>query len=425
MDILNAARRRLRLGWIWDSLREGLWFIPATALVLSVLVAELARIFDDRLAAPSWFETDAQSGQALLGAIATATLTLTGLVFSITMLVLQLASSQLSPRVMRRFLRDRNNQVVLGLFIATFAYALLALRNVKADSVPSFSVWLGFVMAMASVVAFVHYMDHMAKSIRTSSVISGIGNETRDTIERSYSEPIPIAGDAEMPEWVERIELEVTWEGRAGVLAHIDVQRLVEIARARSARVVVLRIVGEFIPSGSALFGVQGQILAEDIEDLRASAAIGEERTMMSDAAFGLRQLVDIGQRALSPGVNDPTTAVQALDQIHDILRCLATRALGPRFGRDEDGEVRVVVPRPDWDSFVGLGVDELRRSGRESLQPNRRLRYLLEDVLTVAPPARQRPLRTQLAVLDEALPEAFPSAYDRSLASRPSARGH
>jgi uncharacterized membrane protein len=422
---VSTVARRLRLGWVWDSLREGLWFIPAIALVVSVLVAEMARIFDGRLAAPSWFETDAESAQALLGAIATATLTLTGLVFSITMLVLQLASSQLSPRVMRRFLRDRNNQVVLGLFISTFAYALLALRNVKADSVPSFSVWLGFMMAMISVVAFVHYMDHMAKSIRTSSVISGIGDETRATIERSYPDPIPIEGDAGMPDWAEHPELQVTWEGRAGVLAHVDLEHLEKIARRRSARVVVLRMVGDFVPHGSALFGVQGQLLAEDITELRMAAAVGDERTMMSDVGFGLRQLVDIGERALSPGVNDPTTAVQALDQIHDVLRCLATRALGPELGRTEGGDVSVAVPRPDWETFVGIGADELRRSGRESLQTNRRLRHLLEDLLTVAPPARQTPLRTQLALLDEALPSAFPLAYDRNLASRASPRGH
>ena len=415
---------RLTLSGIADGLRESLWFIPAIALVLAVLVAELSPIFDDVLVAPPWYSTDAESARALLGAIATATLTLTGLVFSITMLVLQLTSSQLSPRVMGRFLRDRHNQVVLALFISTFAYALLALRSVEEEEVRTFSVWVGFAMAMVSVVAFIHYIDHMAKSIRASTVIAEIATETRGTIERMYPDPVE-SDREESGDWLDDPDTQVAWTGKAGVVTDVDIEAMREIARRRGVRLALIPMVGDFVPSGAPVFNVWGALGEEDADDLQSTARLARERTPVRDVGFGFRQLVDIAERALSPGVNDPTTAVQAIDQIHDLLRRLATRELGPEVRRDDEGEAVAIVRHPGWDAFVGLAVDEIRISGQGSLQTNRRLRFLLEDVMTVAPPRRQNALRIQLTLLDEGLQRGFDLALDRDAASRASARGH
>ncbi|MCB9484382.1 MAG: DUF2254 domain-containing protein [Dehalococcoidia bacterium] len=414
-----------RVGSVWDSLRESLWFLPAIALAVSVMVAEAAPALDDHLASPWWFSTDADSARSLLSAIATATLTLTGLVFSITMLVLQLTSSQLSPRVMRRFLRDRNNQIVLALFISTFAYALLALRNVETESVPTFSVWLGFAMAMVSVGAFVRYIDHMAHAIRASSIISGIGEETRETIDRLY--PDPIEGDPDGHEqWpAGRPDREVAWAGGPGVLTNVSLDRIEEVAERCGARIAIVPMVGDFLPSGAPAFQAWGMLDEEATGELNETLVVGSERTMLRDAAFGLRQLVDIAERALSPGVNDPTTAVQAIDQLHDLLRRLAGRELAPEVRRDGDGRWRALLRHPSWDDFVALGVDEVRLSGRTSLQTNRRLRFLLNDLMRVAPPERRNILHTELALLDESVEEAFAQPEDRRMAARPSARGH
>lgn len=416
--------RRLTLAGIWASLRESLWFIPALALALAVTVAELAPVFDDALAAPPWFSTDAESARSLLSAIATATLTLTGLVFSITMLVLQLTSSQLSPRVMSRFLRDRHNQVVLALFISTFAYALLALRNVEVEAVPTFSVWIGFAMAMVSVVAFIHYIDHMAKSIRASTVIAEISSETRATIERMYPDPFE-SDQREEDRWPGNPDTQVHWDGNAGVVTDVDVGSIAKVATRRRVRVELIPMVGDFLPKGGPVFNIWGALGNEDADDLRSTALVARERTPSRDVGFGLRQLVDIAERALSPGVNDPTTAVQAIDHVHDLLRTLATRELGPEVRRDDEGQAVAMIRHPDWDAFVGLAVDEVRMSGRSSLQTNRRLRFLLEDLMTVAPAGRQNALRIQIGLLDEGIERGFELARDRATAAQASARGH
>lgn len=432
----EPVRWTLRLGALRNLLSESLWFIPAIALALAVIVAELLPLVEERVGAPFWFSTDAESARALLGAIATATLTLTGLVFSVTMLVLQLASSQLSPRVMRRFLRDRSNQIVLALFISTFAYALLALRNVENGDVPTLSVWLGFAMAMVSVVAFVHYIDHMAQSIRPSTVVSGIGEETRTAVDRMYPDELdsddggPDDDLIAEPEGLGAASLlppdaTVAWTGRAGIVIDVDVRQMAQVAETHGLRVVLRPLVGDFLPSGATAFDVWGELNEEDETAFGQLIIVGRERTMQRDASFGIRQLVDIAERALSPGVNDPTTAVQAIDQVHEALRTIARRKLGPEVHRAEEGPGLAIVRRPTWEDFVALGIDELRLSGRGSLQVNRRLRHLLDDVMAIVPPYRQPALRRQIRLLEDGLPEGFSLSADRERASRSSARGH
>ena len=417
----------LRLTTTLDRLRESLWLLPAVALALAIAAAELIPLVDAALPRPFWFSSNADSARSLLSSIATATLTLTGLVFSITMLVLQLTSSQLSPRVMRRFLRDRTNQAVLALFIATFAYELLAIRNVEADDVPAFSVWGGFLLAMASVGAFIYYINHMAQSIRAANVIAGIGADTRDAIDRVYGDPVDeggeVDGQAVLP--MGEPDLTVSREGHGGVLTNVGLDRVAEIARQREALIALRPGVGDFVPQGAPLFDVWGHLSDEQARELQEAVAVGRERTMQQDAAFGLRQLVDIAERALSPGVNDPTTAVQAIDQLHDLLRRLATRRLAADVRRAADGSVAVVMPRPDWEAFVGLTVDEIRIAGASSMQTHRRLRHLLVDVMTAAPPHRRNALRNQLRLLDEVLEEGFSLEADRRLAAEASPRGH
>lgn len=421
---------KLRAEQLRASLRSSLWFIPSLFVAIGFVIAEVALRIDRSIEREGgWFLFGGgiESARAVVTTIATSMLTFTGLVFSVTMLVLQLASNQLSPRVMRTFLRDRANQAVLGVFIATFVYALLVLRRITqvADGdpfVPALSVWLAMVFVLISIGLFVYYIHHMAQSIRPVSVMAHVAQETRDAICRLYPEGL---GEA-LPETLNPPEGSATAivlsPGPDGVLTGVDDERLLSAAAKQGCVIVLEHSIGDFVRKGSRLFSVYGQWDRESEADLMASVAFGLERTMHQDAAFGFRQLVDIAERALSPGINDPTTAVQVIDQLHALLGELVTRDI-PSPNRKVDGTLAVVLPRPDWAAYVALACDEIRRAGEAQMQIQRRLRAMLKDLLEVAPESRCPPLREQVRLLDMALERAF-AEVERRRAGAESAQG-
>jgi uncharacterized membrane protein len=241
----------------------------------------------------------------------------------------------------------------------------------------------------------------MAHAIRASTVIASVWAENRATIERLYPEPIGVEAasghgpplDLDDPDRV----LEST---TAGTLVGVDEERLVAAA-AQSDRVLeLLPAVGDFVPEGAPIVRLWGSWDASGVDDVRDSVGLGDERTLTQDAAFGVRQLVDIALRALSPGINDPSTAVQAIDRIHDLLRRLAVRRF-PTRERIVDGVVRLVLARPDWEDYVRLAIDEIRRAGQGQLQVEHRLHVMLDDLRSIAPEDRQAVLRQERERLD------------------------
>lgn len=401
-----------RLQLLREHVRTSLWFIPTLFALGAVLLAFILLNVDRELSRDASFLVvyggTAEGARIVLSTIAQSMLTFTGLVFTITMLVLQLASTQLSPRVMRTFLRDRSNQVVLGLFVATFVFTLVVLRDVRSGTddgdafVPGLSIWVGFALLLASVGAFIYYIDHMAHAIRASTVIASIARETKQAIERLYPERVGSLGaeGRRLSEIVEDVEVVLT-APRAGVLVSVDDANLLRTAGTRDRRVQVLPAIGDFVPNGAPIARLSGPWDREAADAIRAALVIGDERSMEQDAAFGFRQLVDIAVRALSPGTNDPTTAVQALDRLHDLLRRLVEREMPSPIRRDDSGRVLLVLARPGWDDYVELAIDEIRLSGERQVQIGRRLRYLLEDLLSVAPDDRKAVLRRELALVE------------------------
>jgi uncharacterized membrane protein len=411
-----------------DRLRTSLWFVPSLFAVGAVLLALGLLAFDHALAgsAPSFpfaFGGTAAGARSVLSTIAQSMLTFTGLVFSITMLVLQLASSQLSPRVTRTFLRDRANQVVLGLFVATFVFTLVVLPAVRtpvggdAGFVPAVSVWVAFALLLASVGAFIFYIDHMAHAIRASTVIASIWRETVTAIDRRLPMEDEHVGQADRP-----TPNRGSGEGHlvlaapsAGYLIAID-EAAIGSAAGRDGRVELLPAIGDFVPETGPLARLSGGRNLDAAAEVTHAIGmgIGQERTLEQDVAFGFRQLVDIAIRALSPGINDPTTAVQALDRIHDLLRRLMHRRLHP----DQQGTERTihqVISRPGWPDYVRLALDEIRIAGEGQLQVARRLGAVLADLLDAAPTDRRGPLLAQRMALEASVDRAFPDAHDRA----------
>ena len=422
---------KLKLTVLSEQLRSSLWFIPAVCVGLAFALAEIALRIDRELDQDGrdWFlfggGTD--SARAVISTIATSMLTFTGLVFSVTMLVLQLASSQLSPRVMRTFLRDRANQFVLGVFVATFVYSLLVLRRITDDAsgdpfVPALSVWLALVLVLLSIGLFIYYIHHMAQAIRPVSVMGRVAAETREAIERLYPDAVGEQLDTpgrRMEDHVSAIVLAPV----SGVLTGVDESAIEEVAQDSGCTLELRAWTGDFIREGAPLFAVRGAWDGTDDARLQGLLSIGAERTMRQDAAFGFRQLVDIADRALSPGVNDPTTAVQALDLLHELLGRLVSRSF-PSALRETGGEGAVVLPRPDWPSYVALACDEIRRAGKGQMQVQRRMRGMLEDLLTLASAERRRPLQEQLELLNSSLENGF-EPLERERAASGSAQGH
>jgi uncharacterized membrane protein len=384
-----------------EALRERLWVIPAiAAFVAAVLAWAFVRI-DHALGTGTpdgfFFGGGPESARLMLSTIAAAMLTFTGLVFTVTMLVLQLASSQFSPRITRTFLRDRSNQLVLGIFVATFVYALLVLRDVRSvdgeSFVPSIAVWFAFAFLLASVAAFVFYIDHMAHAMRVTTIIGSVAAETRAAIDRCY--PDPATGDDPASLHLPPRAATISTRGAPGVLQGVDVDGLATIARDSGSAIELVHGIGDPIPGGAPIAIIHGGtgIIADGVLD---ALAIGRERTMHQDAAFGFRQLVDVAVRALSPGTNDPTTASQVIEQLHDLLRRLASRRLGGTRRSDDDGTLRVVIPGSDWADFVDLACAEIAAYGAGSIQVNRALYRMLDDLDTVVSDERRPAIRRQ-----------------------------
>ena len=408
-----------RIDRVVDYLRTSLWPIPAAGVAIAVLAGLGTVALDHATAADLGFTGGAEAARSVLSTIAAAMITFTGLVFSITIVALQLASGQFSPRVMRTFLRDNSSKVALATFVATFSYALTVLRATRADDVPGISVNVAIVLIFASVAVFIRYIDHTAHAIRAAAIIDAVAEETRATIERLYPvDAVPVTAPARLGE----DPVVVANTRGPGVVTGFDGELIVARA-ARAGGVVVLRAaVGDFVPAGAPLLELHGTDPVRCPVD--GCISLGRERTMRQDAAFGLRQLVDLAAKALSPGINDPTTAVQAIDQLHDILRRLAAGPMPTGRMTDADGVVRLVFTSMAWKDYVSLAIDEIRIYGAGSLQVMRRLRSMLEDLLSITDEARQEPLHEQLRLLEAAAEREFPDARDRRAAGLADAQG-
>lgn len=386
--LLLLGERRLRIARFKDYLRSSLWFLPALALSaaagLAFSTTSIDRNLHTAMTFPMGFVVDAESARGFLSLISSWMLTFIGLAFTMTIVVLQLASAQFSPRVLGTLLRDRYSQASLGIFIGTFAYSFMVLREVRSggsdEFVPAVSLAVAFTLVLISLGVFIRYVNHVAQSIRAGSVITTVAEATRQELDAHWPRR---EGMLRTDEWrpYRTIPAPV-----GGLLRSFDTDGLVGLARRSDIVLEIVPKVGGFVPRGAPLVRVLGDSGSLDARDVLSQIRLGQERTMHQDPAFGFRQLVDIAERALSPGVNDPTTAVQVIDQLHDLLRELLSREIPHGSHTDPEGNVRLVVPTPSWVDFLRLAVEEIRHYGADSIQISRRLLAMLEDLRTVAP---------------------------------------
>jgi len=378
-----------------DTVRTQLWPLPLLGVVVAAAAGALLPRVDSYWGqgAPAWvsaalFDGDAGAARTLLDAIATSLITVTSLTFSLTVVTLQLASSQYSPRLLRTFTSDVFVQSTLAVFLSTFTYALSVLRAVRGgddSGVPRISVTVAFVLGIASVLALVLFLAHLARQIRVETMLRDVHQDASATLQIATAPhdgprsrpPIPTPSD-------DAVSLTAP---ASGFLTSIDEAQLRSAATGADAYLVIDCYPGnslvEGVPIGKA-WSAHGPLGDEAVEQLRCAVGrairTGYERTAAQDVAFGLRQLSDVANKALSPGINDPTTAIHALGHISVLLCELAGRDLGPRLLCDDD-RVRVVLNRPDLADLLDLAITQPRRYGSSDPQVMMRLFRLLEEL--------------------------------------------
>ncbi|MBG6190434.1 putative membrane protein [Arthrobacter sp. CAN_A212] len=408
--------KRFRIG---HYLKTSLWTIPLLFILGGVAISLITTSIDDGTLIPESVTGDANAAMQILYLIAFAMLTMTGLVLSLVVVVVQLAMGVFSPRIVRQILQDRPSQCAIGLFAGTFAHSILSMRSVKTTAdggtVPGLAVVVAMVLVLGCIGTLVWYLNHIGQSLRTAALVGWVARGTMKTLDHVYPDP---GTETDLDP-----ELIVT--PSAGVMFAVDHKKLVTLAGRAGCQLELLWAVGDYIPTGSALFRIVGDQGALSRPGVVRAVAIGPERTMNQDVAYGLRMLVDIAIRSLSSGpFEDPTTAVQAIDRIHDILRQVSRRPLHSGHYDDDGGTLRLTVPTMLWDGYVRLGFDEIRIAGSGSPQVARRLRLALDDLMEVTPADRQQPLKYQRELLDGSARAAASSKADGKAALVPDASG-
>lgn len=412
-----------------DLVRTRLWPVPAAAVVAALLLGlglpRLDSAVDGRLSTTVGhvlFGGDSDAARSLLGVIGTSMITVTSLTFSLTVVTLQLASSQFSPRLLRTFTRDRFVQATLALFLATFTYALTVLRAVRSpgdngqrEFVPQIAVTVAFVLAVASVLGLVLFLAHLSEQIRVETMLRNVHRDASHTMDDVLPMRDGRAGPPAPEEHAGTTSCAVDRHSPSdeltvlarddGFLNWVNEDKLLTVATDEDVLVVLDVHPGMFLVRGTPVGVVRplvgGRLEAEPAVPVTESVArclhAGIERTAAQDVGYGLRQLVDVANKALSPGINDPTTAIHALGHISAFLCDLADRDLGDKLLHDETDRVRVVLRRPDLAAYVDLGISQPRRYGAEDPQVLQRILAVLLDLSHRVTPAQQSVVSDQL----------------------------
>lgn len=378
----------LRFLNIWERLRASYWFVPSLlALVAAGLSVGMAKV--DGLYGASyvrelgWIYTGGPEGaRGVLSAISSSVIGVAGTTFSITIAVLSLTSGQYGPRLLRGFMRDVGNQIVLGTFTATYLYCLLVLRTIRGTEettyVPHFSVTLGVVLAILSVAVLIYFVHHVAESIQVSHIVDAVGKDADDAVERLFPKGI---GDPERAAPLPEGEPEAVCARRIGYVESIDGDALLAMARDRGLVIRVEVRPGDYVLPDARLFSVWPAADGREGE-LLGTVALGRRRTTMQDAEFAFLQLTEVAVRALSSGINDPFTATQCLDRITASM-CLFARRRPPASHRvDESGALRVVVKPVPPEALVRAAYGHIREAATGSPFVLDKLRACLDVVI-------------------------------------------
>jgi len=343
--------------------------------------------------------SDPQVAQVILAGIAASIMTVVSIVFAILLMTLTLASMQFSPRIIVSFVKDRVTQWTLGIFLGTFCYCMAALpaaRSIPHPFAPIATVLGAMLLAMACVGWLLFFIHHISQAISVNHIVDRIAAETEAMIDEMMPWPrrttrLGDSGAIDSSTWEAGVRSDVS-----GYIRYIDTKRLVGLAKTYHVKIRVLRRAGQFVPTGVPLLMVsKGDRLSEDNgEEFRGAFDFGPSRTLQQDVEFGVLQIVDIALKAISPAVNDPSTAVSCVDQLSRILIRFVSREPPEPVLYDPPGVVRVLVPWIDFDHLLDSALEQIRMYSKTDVAVSLRMLRALGDIAaSTADPAYRRTL--------------------------------
>lgn len=423
--MLSAAHALLldareRFGWsrsyrIVSYLRSSLWVMPILAGILERLVHRAVALLGPKL---GWdlLDLGLSGAQAMLQTVITLTLSFIVFTFGSLLVAIQVASGQMTPRIIATtLLRDPVIKYTVALNVLTMMFAISGLNRTE-DSVNQLAVFIAALLGVASLASFLFLIDYTARLLRPVRIVSLVCDEGMDVVKGVYHVQGPDGPRVPM-QTIGQPARVVLHDGRSQSVLALEIHRLVAEARRLDGLIEFVPQVGDFVATDEPLFYLYGGAAAIDDGVLRKAVAFGPERTMEQDPMFAFRILVDIALKALSPAINDPTSAVVAIDQIQRLLRLVGNRRLHDDTVRDAAGRARLILRTPNWADFVRLSCSEIRACGANNMQIARRMRAMLENLIQTLPERRHAVLREQLDLLDRALAQNFPFPEDLALA--------
>lgn len=404
--------RRYHLRLYFDN---SIWIFPVVSIVLGLVVVALLSRVERSM---GWeMKMGPDTGRTVMGAIAASMFSLVVVGSSAILVTVQLAGAQLTPRIISLVYRLNTRKFALAVFVFTFTFSVGVLARIQ-ESVPLLTGYLAAYGFLLNLAVFIYFIDQIGKTLRPSAVLQYVALIGRKVIRGVYPLLLDERGlaqyaDTRIIEGQHRIIV----NDEDGVLLAFDLNGLVTLAQRSNCVIELMPEVGDFVAADDPLFRIfqGGENISE--ESLRGSVALGPERTMEQDPMFAIRIIVDIASKALSPAINDPTTAVLAIDQLHHLLRDLGRRNLAEGRERDRAGQVRLLYRTANWEDFVQLAVTEVRQYGRDSIQVMRRLRAMLENLIATLPDRRAGSLRRELSLLASSSRRVFPDLDDQELA--------
>ncbi len=425
----------LNIRKLWLEVRSSFWFLPTLLVLGAITLAAILIEAEDWLEPnvlddwPRIFGAGAVGARGLLATIATSMITVAGVVFSSTLIALSLASSQYSSRVLRNFMSDRRTQSVLGAFVGIFAYCLVVLRTIRGGDegafVPSLAVLGGLLLGFVGIAVFIFFIHHISRSIQASHILAAVSAETLQTVDELF--PAGAAGEDISTEpgptgatqaWHSLVA------AKTGYIQSLDTDGLLAFASERETVVRMEARVGEFVLEDMPLVSLRGTPPTDDdSRRLTGLIAVGRQRTAQEDVAFGIRQLVDVALRALSPGMNDTTTAVMCIDHLMAILARLAGRRIESRH-LSADGVVRLLTRGPTYADFIGESFDQIRQNGAGNVAILVGLLGSLERLASrTSDRSRRQVLREHASAVAELGHTSVPALRDRQRVEASSAR--
>jgi uncharacterized membrane protein len=396
--------------------RDSLWVLPLVGALLGAVLAVVDVRIDQSVHPSPQLQYSASTASAVLAAIVGATAALTGFVVTVTTLVVQMATGTFSARYMRLWYRDRILKVLLALLVGTLSFAFSLMRRVGNNFVPNLGVTIAGVLLMLSLLVFLVFLDRYLHRLRPVAVAALVHEYFR----RNFTYEVKRAADPDVYVGVldagdEEPSLTVR-SPRAGAIQAVDAEALLRWARGQDCLLVIRHAIGDFVPFGARLIDVYGTRAPGQHAEARLAdmVALGDERTIEQDPAFAIRILVDVANLALSPAVNDPTTAVQVLDYLGEALRVIGTTDLPVRTWQPHDRPSRgVVVPARRWEDYLTLAANEIREYGNGGIQIMRRLRAMLEELREQVRPEFRAAVEDELNRLDGTVAQSFGDSVD------------